>query len=30
MVFDGLSAEQVVSLESTVNQILSRLGAGAD
>ena len=30
LVFDGLSAEQVVSLESTVNQVLSRLGEGAD
>jgi DNA-binding MarR family transcriptional regulator len=30
LVFDGLSAEQVVGLESTVNQILSRLGDGAD
>jgi DNA-binding MarR family transcriptional regulator len=30
VVFDGLSAEQVVSLESTVNQVLSRLGEGAD
>jgi DNA-binding MarR family transcriptional regulator len=30
LVFDGLSAEQLVNLESTVNQVLSRLGAGAD
>jgi DNA-binding MarR family transcriptional regulator len=30
VVFDGLSAEEVVGLESTVNQILSRLGDGAD
>ena len=30
LVFDGLSAEQVVSLGSTVNQVLSRLGGGAD
>jgi DNA-binding MarR family transcriptional regulator len=30
LVFDGLSAEQVVSLESTVNQILSRLGEDVD
>jgi DNA-binding MarR family transcriptional regulator len=30
LVFDGLSAEQVISLESTVNQVLSRLGEGAD
>ena len=29
LVFDGLSAEQVISLESTVNQVLSRLGEGA-
>jgi DNA-binding MarR family transcriptional regulator len=30
LVFDGLSAEQVVSLESTVNEILSRLGDSVD
>jgi DNA-binding MarR family transcriptional regulator len=30
LVFDGLSAEQVVSLEFTVNQVLSRLGDSAD
>lgn len=30
LVFDGLSAEQVISLESTVKQVLSRLGEGAD
>jgi DNA-binding MarR family transcriptional regulator len=30
LIFDGLSAKQVLSLESTVNQILSRLGEGVD
>jgi DNA-binding MarR family transcriptional regulator len=30
LVFDGLSAEQVVGLESTVDEILSRLDDSAD
>jgi DNA-binding MarR family transcriptional regulator len=30
LVFDGLSKEQVVMLESTVNQVLSRMGEGED
>lgn len=30
LVFDGLSPQQVAALESTVNQVLSRLGEGPD